>query len=69
MDCKKSFKKDVAYDNIKSHKKEVRYPFSRKYISGKMTAGIQSDPPLSRLFRVNLFSVLSSGEVDTDEPR
>ena len=69
MDSKKNFKKDVAYDNIKSHKKVVLYPFSRKYISGKMTAEIQSDPPPSRLFRVNLFSVLSSGEVDADKRR
>ena len=70
--CKKTLKKDVAYGNINSHKKAGLYPLSRKYIAGKITVGIQSDPPLSppsRLFRVNLFSVLSSGEVDDDECR
>ena len=60
---KKTFRKDVAYDNIKSHEKAGLHPLSRKYISRKITAGIQSDPP-SRLSSVNLFSVLSSGEVD-----
>ena len=62
--CKKTFRKDVAYDNIKSHEKAGLHPLSKKYISQKITAGIQSDPPPSRRVRVNLFRVLSSGDVD-----
>ena len=42
--CKKTLKKDVAYGNINSHKKAGLYPLSRKYIAGKITVGIQSDP-------------------------
>ena len=43
--CKKTFRKDVAYDNIKSHEQAGLHPLSRKYISPEITAGIQSDPP------------------------
>ena len=39
------FRKNVSYDNIKSHKKSGLYPFSSKYRGG------QIDPP--SLFRVN----------------
>ena len=68
--CKKTFKKDLAYGNINSHKKAGLHPLWRKYIAGKITVGIQSNPPTpSSLFRVNLFSVFSSGEVDDDECR
>ena len=37
------FRKDVAYDNIKSHKKGGLYRLSKKYIFGKTTEGGQSN--------------------------
>ena len=37
------FRKDVTYDNIKSHKKAGLYRLSKKYIFGKTTEGGQSN--------------------------
>ena len=34
-----AFRKDVIYDNIKSHKKPRLYPLSRRCIFGKATGG------------------------------
>ena len=44
---KEIFKKDVTYDNIKSHEKPVLHPLSRRYILAK-TAGEEGQiaPPL-----------------------
>ena len=49
------FRKDVTYDNIKSHKKPGLHPLSEKCIFGKTTGwGGQIDPPLLHsLYRVN----------------
>ena len=33
------FKKDVAYDNIKSHKKSGFHPLYKNHIIGKSTGG------------------------------
>ena len=33
------FRKDVTYDNVKSHKKPGLHPVSRRYIFGKATRG------------------------------
>ena len=46
------FRKDVTYDDIKSHKKPRLHPLSRRYIFGKTTEEGQINPP-SRL-RVKL---------------
>ena len=35
------FKKDVVYDNIKSHKKAEFHPLPRKYIFGKVTGSVE----------------------------
>ena len=46
---KEIFRKDVTYDNIKSHKKPGLNPLSRSYIFGKTTGGIKLTtlhPPL-----------------------
>ena len=38
-------RKDVAYDNIKSHKKPGIYPISRRFSLGKTEGGrVQIDP-------------------------
>ena len=42
----KMFRKDVTYDNIKSHKKKELHPLSRRYIYGKTTRVGQFDPPI-----------------------
>ena len=34
------FRKDVTYDNIKSHKKPGLHPLSRRYIFGKTIGGV-----------------------------
>ena len=39
------FRKDVTYDNIKSHKKSGFRPLFRRYIFEKTTAGGQIYPP------------------------
>ena len=39
------FRKDVTYDDIKSHKKAGLHPLSEKYIFGKTTGRGQIDPP------------------------
>ena len=41
---KELFRKDVAYDKIKGHKKAGFHPLSRKHIFGKTTGGSQTDP-------------------------
>ena len=47
-------RKNVSYDNIKSHKKPGFYPLLRRYIFWKTTAGVRlTFLPLS-CFRVNL---------------
>ena len=43
------FRKDVAYDNIKSHKKSRFYPLSRKH-----TFGSHRGQFYGKLFRVNI---------------
>ena len=50
----KIFRKVLAYDNIKSHKKPGIHPLSRKCIFGKTTGeGVKLPPPSSpSLFRV-----------------
>ena len=40
------FRKDVTYDNIKSHKKTVVHPFSTKLFFGKTTGGVKWNNPL-----------------------
>ena len=35
------FKKDMTYDNIKSYKKPVLHPLSRKYICEKTSGGLK----------------------------
>ena len=39
MNFNETFRKDVTYDNIKSHKKPGIQPLSRRYIFGKTTGG------------------------------
>ena len=46
-------RKDVTYDNIKSHKKTGCYPFSEKHIFGK-TKGEGGKLTSPSLFRVNI---------------
>ena len=48
---RKDFRKDVTYDNIKSHKKPGLHLFSEKNIFGKTTGGGSNCPPSH--FRVN----------------
>ena len=50
-------KKDVTYDNIKSHKKTELHPLSRRYIFGKTTGKGQIDPRPSSLLRVKGLSL------------
>ena len=40
------FRKDVTYDNIKSHKKTGFHPLFSRYIFGKTTGESQTDPPV-----------------------
>ena len=48
------FGKDVAYDNIKSHKKPGVYPLSERCSFGKTTGGGgQMDPPSPSRLKVN----------------
>ena len=39
------FRKDVTYDNIKSHKKSWFHPLCRRYVFGKTTDVGQITPP------------------------
>ena len=39
------FKKNMTYNNIKSHKKARLYRLSEKYIPGKTTGGVNSTAP------------------------
>ena len=49
MDFNDIFRKDVAYDNIKSHKKSRFYPLSRKHTFGSYRGQFYG-----KLFRVNI---------------
>ena len=57
MNFNEIFRTDVAYDNIKSHKKAGLHPLPRKHILEKITkeVGGQFNPPPS--FPTNLFRV------------
>ena len=43
------FRKDVTYDNIKSHKKTGFHSLFRRYIFGKTTGGSNRPPAFLRL--------------------
>ena len=54
------FRKDVNFDNIKSHKKTGFHPLFRRYIFRKTTGGVQltplpNPPPNPSRFRVKIF--------------
>ena len=61
-----SFRKDVTYDNIKSHKKAGLHSFSRKHIFEKTTGGglpqallglqlqVYKSPWLGKIFRFSV---------------
>ena len=48
-DSNKVFRKDVAYDNIKSRIKTGLRPLSRRYISGITTGGFKLTPSLLKV--------------------
>ena len=50
------FRKNVNYDNIKSHKKSEFHPLFRRYIFGKTTGGVKLTPTPS-LFRVEKIDI------------
>ena len=60
------FRTDVAYDNIKSHKKTgIHYRFSR-YILKKPTGGVKLSPSLFRIKNISMtLWLISTRDLET----
>ena len=65
-------RKDVPYDNIKSHRKPGFHPFFRRYIFWEITGGGQFDsspPPPSSHFSVKNVFLIKKRQRDKETDR